>query len=75
MAPAHQNHRSTPSEAAPNKIFGHAAGKITSMLKAKGGKLLAPPEAFWVTGREGPLADGEKERAKEWGKAIVEKMK
>ena len=30
-----------------------------------------PPEGFYVEGKEGPLKQGELERAKEWGADVV----
>ena len=53
-------------------IFGYAAGAISSGLQAKGAAMLAPPEAFFVKGRTGPLKDGELERAAAWAKAVFE---
>jgi flavodoxin len=48
------------------KIFGYAAKPIAEKLKKKGGNLLAPPEGFYVKDSEGPLKDGELERAADW---------
>ncbi len=45
---------------------GYAAGTIAKILKKKGGNLLALPEGFLVIGEQGPLVDGEIERAAEW---------
>ncbi len=52
-------------------IFGYAAGKIADSLKRKGATLVASPEAFFVKGKEGPLKDGELERAASWAKEIA----
>jgi flavodoxin len=52
-------------------IFGYAAPKIGRNLKRNGGNLLVPPEGFFVQGMEGPLMDGELERAASWAKDIV----
>lgn len=52
------------------KTIGYAAEKIAIVLESKGGKRAAEPEGFFVTGKEGPLLDGELERAKEWGRRI-----
>jgi len=57
------------------KIFGYAAGRIANVLKDKGGRLVAPPEAFIVKSREGPLKEGELERAASWAKGIIESKK
>jgi hypothetical protein len=48
------------------KVFGYAAKPIGKALQRKGGAEAAPPEGFFVTGTEGPLKDGELERAAEW---------
>jgi len=53
-------------------IFGYAAGKIAGSLKTKGGTLILPPEAFFVKSKEGPLKEGELERAAGWAKRILE---
>ena len=52
-------------------IFGYAATRMADALAQKGCALKLPPEGFIVKGRNGPLADGELERATAWGKAIV----
>ncbi|HUW96158.1 MAG TPA: flavodoxin family protein [Anaerolineae bacterium] len=53
------------------RIFGYAAGRIGSTLKKKGGTLIASPEGFFVKGTEGPLKEGEVERAAQWAEEIV----
>ena len=57
------------------RIFGYAAGRIASSLKRKGGALIASPEGFFVEGTEGPLKEGEVERAAGWAKEIVKSIK
>jgi flavodoxin I len=57
------------------RIFGYAAGRISDSLKRKGGTLIASPEGFFVEGTEGPLKEGEVERAAGWAKEIIESMK
>ena len=52
-------------------IFGYAAGRIADSLKRKGGTLIASPEGFFVKGKEGPLKEGELERAADWAKQII----
>jgi len=39
-----------------------------------GGQLVVPAESFFVVGREGPLEEGEEERAKQWARAILDGM-
>lgn len=53
------------------KIFGYAADPIASRLKKTGGDLVLPGEGFYVAGTEGPLLDGELERAADWARQIV----
>lgn len=53
------------------KIFGYAAQPIANQLVKKGAELVFPPEGFYVKGSEGPLKDGELERAQEWGRRIL----
>jgi len=53
------------------RLFGYAAGRIATSLKDKGGRLAALPEGFIVKGREGPLKEGELERAAVWAKGIL----
>jgi flavodoxin len=55
-------------------IFGFAAGKIAESLKKKSAHLAAPPDAFFVSGKEGPLKDGELERAAVWGKTVIKNV-
>ena len=47
-------------------LFGFAAPRIARSLEKNGGKLAAPPEGFIVLGTQGPLLDGELERAAKW---------
>ena len=57
------------------RVFGYAAGRIAGYLKRKGGVLIASPEGFFVTGTNGPLKEGELERAEDWVKGIIESKK
>ena len=51
-------------------IFGYAAKPIADGLVKRGGELILPPEGFIVKGGEGPLKEGELERAGAWAKKI-----
>jgi len=53
------------------RLFGYAAEPISDRLKKKGGELIIPPEGFFVGGVEGPLKEGELERAADWAKQII----
>jgi flavodoxin len=55
------------------RIFGYAAEPISKRLVKKGGELAIPPEGFYVDGVEGPLTEGELERAEEWAKRVLVK--
>lgn len=50
---------------------GYAAKTIAKALEKKGGQLAAPGEGFYVTGEQGPLKDGELERAADWVGRLV----
>ncbi len=50
---------------------GYAAKAIAKGLKKSGGDLLAPPEGFLVTGEQGPLKEGELERAANWARQFT----
>ncbi len=54
---------------------GNAAGKIASKLASRGYRKLAPPEGFIVASQEGPLADGELDRARAWGAELASRAK
>ena len=57
-----------------NKLlpFGYAAPRIARYLERNGGNLLVPPEGFIVLGIQGPLKDGELERAASWAKQTLQ---
>jgi flavodoxin len=55
-------------------IFGYAARPISDRLVKKGGQLIASPEGFFVQGMNGPLKEGEVERASNWAKQILAKQ-
>jgi flavodoxin len=54
-------------------VFGYAAEPIGDRLKKKGGEPVMPPEGFYVDGTEGPLTEGELERAADWARQILAK--
>jgi flavodoxin I len=51
-------------------IFGYAADPIAKGLVKKGAVLVGKPEGFFVNASEGPLRDGELERAAVWAKGL-----
>jgi hypothetical protein len=52
-------------------LIGSAAGKIEKRLTKLGFTVALPAEHFHVTGMQGPLLDGEIQRAREWGKRVA----
>jgi flavodoxin I len=52
-------------------IFGYAAEPIEMTLIRKGGIPALPPIGFYVTGSEGPLKDGELQRARVWAAQVA----
>lgn len=56
-------------------IFGYAAGRIAKSLKKKGGILIKDPEPFFVAGTQGPLKEGELERAATWAQEVINSLK
>jgi flavodoxin len=59
------------------KIFfsGSASDKISDTLENLGGNVIIAPTNFIVKGKEGPLLDGELEKASAWAKEIQKKLK
>jgi flavodoxin len=52
------------------KVFGYAAEPMAARLVKKGGTQAMSPAGFFVEGTEGPLRDGELERAAAWARQI-----
>lgn len=55
------------------KWFGYAAEKIQTALEKKGADTENYPIGFYVLESEGPLKDGELQRAAEWAQGVVKK--
>ncbi len=53
---------------------GYAADGMKKQFKKMGAKSIVAAEGFLVTGEEGPLKEGELERAENWGKQLVENL-
>ena len=54
------------------RLAGSAAGNIEKKLRKQNCTIVAPSTSFLVLGGEGPLAEGELERAAIWAKQILE---
>ena len=55
----------------PQWLTGSAAMKIARRLGRKGYSIMGA-ESFFVAHMDGPLVDGERERAVEWGRTLVQ---
>ena len=53
------------------RMFGYAAEPVAGRLQKKGGEMAVSPEPFYVSGTEGPLLEGELERAGAWARQIL----
>jgi flavodoxin len=51
-------------------VFGYASKRIATSLAQKGARVVAS-ETFYVLGKEGPLKEGELERARDWAKRCL----
>ncbi len=52
--------------------MGSAAAAIAKHLDKLGFQMVDHPEHFWVSGALGPLAEGELDRAREFGRSLAE---
>jgi hypothetical protein len=51
-----------------------ASKRLDRSLRKLGGKRVVPPETFHVVEKQGPLYDGEIDRAKVWAASILERL-
>jgi flavodoxin len=58
----------------PRFMTGSASKVMAGKLREKGVSLLVEPESFFVKGTEGPLREGELERASTWARQIVDEV-
>ena len=56
------------------KLAGYADVKMAASLKSAGAKMILPTEGFAVMDSEGPLKEGELERAAVWAKTVVNEL-
>ena len=56
------------------KLAGFADAKIISLLKQSGAEILLPGKGFIVKASEGPLEDGELEKAAAWARTIASRV-
>jgi hypothetical protein len=55
-------------------VIGYAAPRMARALVAKGYTSADDPQGFIVTGKEGPLATGEIDRARAWGEKLAKQF-
>lgn len=55
-------------------IHGDAKEKIAKALKNLGAEIFTPSMPFYVLGKDGPLLDGEIEKAQKWAEEIADKF-
>jgi hypothetical protein len=56
------------------RVSGSAAKAADRRLRGRGLSPAAGPETFWVLGSQGPLADGEVQRARDWGVTLARRV-
>jgi flavodoxin-like protein len=59
----------------PSRLAGGAARSAARELHRHGYQLAAKAEGFVVTGSEGPLRDGELDRARAWGTGLAQRAR
>jgi hypothetical protein len=52
-------------------VTGSSARHIQRAVEARGGRNLVPGESFFVIRRDGPLREGEVERARTWASGVI----
>jgi len=55
-------------------VPGSAARFALHRLRRLGMRPLDVPQSFWVAGTEGPLLGGERERARDWGRRLADRL-
>jgi hypothetical protein len=58
----------------PSWLTGSAAKAAAKRLRARGCRPPVGLESFFVVGTPGPLADGEVDRARDWGRALRDRV-
>lgn len=58
----------------PRLMTGSAARVVARTLQEKGVSLLVEPESFFVKGTQGPLRDGELDRAAAWARMLIKEV-
>ncbi len=53
------------------RLFGYADAKIAKAMQKAGATMALENEGFGVSGTEGPLNEGELERAQDWARQIL----
>jgi hypothetical protein len=76
LAPARPGQAAAAFDTAAHAPFpiphGSAARPEARRVEARGFRVVAPPEHFFVDAKEGPLSAGELDRARVWARAVAE---
>jgi flavodoxin I len=56
----------------PRLLTGSAARRLAKSFRKAGASLVTPPQSFFVVSREGPLEEGELERAAAWAREVLD---
>jgi len=74
LRPGHGQGRSAAFETRFQRSPGGSVGAISTALEGAGYPPVAKPAKFIVTGKYGPLRDGETDRARQWGADLARAM-
>lgn len=55
------------------RLFGYAADSMAAIITRKGARIAGTPIGFFVSDSEGPLKEGELDRAAAWAATLMEK--
>jgi menaquinone-dependent protoporphyrinogen IX oxidase len=58
----------------PKLLSGSAAEGIAKRMTRLGAELVDEPESFFVADKEGPLREGETDRAADWGRFLLSEV-
>lgn len=58
----------------PHFLTGSAAHAMVGQMHKLGGLVIAPPESFFVESKQGPLEEGELQRADGWARALYSRI-
>jgi hypothetical protein len=75
LAPGYGKAAAFDTKVAHPRVPGSAAHAAARRLHRLGFTLVGKPHTFYVGGTKGPLADGETDRARAWGRGLAEQAR